>query len=233
MWELDSSYMFTADAGTNITSSSNITYASPNDSSAAPLLVYETARTMFNTEVLEKRFNMSWKFEVDPDFDYLIRLHFCELFYEKPNQRTFRIYINNRTAADSFDVFARAGGMNKAYHQDYFDTVSSKISTLWIQLGPDTAAGVSGTDALLNGLEIFKLSRNGNLAHVGRFGSSGSLGNQSSKNQILWVAIGGGDNSVSSSQILVTNEEREAQEEQEPAIFDEEPVLGLENEGRV
>ncbi|KAF3961006.1 hypothetical protein CMV_014330 [Castanea mollissima] len=194
-WELDSSYMITANAGSEISNSSNITYASMNDSSVAPLLVYETARIMSNTGVLEKRFNMSWKFEVDPDFDYLIRLHFCELVFNVPKQRIFRIYINNRTAADNFDVYERSGGMNKAYHQDYIDAVSSKTKTLWIQLGPETAAGAAGTDALLNGLEIFKLSQSGSLAYVEPYDSTGnSVGN--SKTKILWVGIGAGVTSV-------------------------------------
>ncbi|XVF23079.1 hypothetical protein REPUB_Repub13aG0007000 [Reevesia pubescens] len=202
-WDVDSGYMITANAGSEISNSSNITYASANDSSVAPLLVYETARSMSNTEVLEKRFNMSWRFEVDPDFDYLIRLHFCELVYDKPSQRIFRIYINNRTAANNYDLFVKAGGMNKAYHQDYFDAVSSKINILWIQLGPDTAAGASGTDALLNGLEIFKLSRNGNLAHVQRYDSTGSS-SHTSRSWVLWVGIGAGVATVSILAVAVT-----------------------------
>ncbi|KAJ6770820.1 hypothetical protein OIU79_021460 [Salix purpurea] len=194
-WEVDSSYMITADAGVGIRNTSNVTYASNNDSSVAPLLVYETARVMSNTEVLEKKFNMSWKFRVDPDFDYLIRLHFCELVYGRANQRIFRVYINNKTAADSFDVYVRAGGKNIAYHQDYFDTVFSNTNTLWIQLGPDTAAGASGTDALLNGLEIFKLSRSANLAYADRIDSAEKSGSHS-KSWILWVEIGAGVASV-------------------------------------
>ncbi|KAJ6293477.1 hypothetical protein OIU78_025452 [Salix suchowensis] len=190
-WEVDSSYMITADAGVGIRNTSNVTYASNNDSSVAPLLVYETARVMSNTEVLEKKFNMSWKFRVDPGFDYLIRLHFCELVYGRANQRIFRVYINNKTAADSFDVYVRAGGKNIAYHQDYFDTVFSNTNTLWIQLGPDTAAGASGTDALLNGLEIFKLSRSANLAYADRIDSAEKSGSHS-KSWILWVEIGAG-----------------------------------------
>lgn len=194
-WEEDSSYMITENAGSGIKNSSNITYASVNDTSVAPLLVYETARAMSNTEVLDKRFNMSWKFEVDPDFDYLVRLHFCELVYDKANERIFRIYINNRTAADNVDVFVRAGGMNKAYHQDYFDPVSPRIDTVWVQLGPDNAAGAAGTDALLNGLEVFKLSRNGNLAHVERYDLGGNSGSKS-KARAVWVGVGAGVASV-------------------------------------
>ncbi|KAK9936926.1 hypothetical protein M0R45_013746 [Rubus argutus] len=129
-WEVETSYMITANAGLELKNGSNITYSSVNNSSVAPLLVNESARTMSNPEVLEKRFNRSWKFEVDPDFEYLIRLHFCELAYDKANQRIFRVYIKNRTAAHNFNVFVRARGMNKAYHQDFFDVVSSKVRTL-------------------------------------------------------------------------------------------------------
>ncbi|KAL1205056.1 putative receptor-like protein kinase [Cardamine amara subsp. amara] len=186
-WETDSSYMVIENAGEEVKNSSNVTYALANDSPVAPLLVYETARTMSNTEVLEKRFNISWKFEVDPNFDYLVRLHFCELVVDKQNQRIFKIYINNKTAAGSFDIFAHAGGKNKGIYLDYFDPVSAKNNILWIQLGPDT----SGTDALLSGLEIFKLSKNGNLAHLIRFDSTGHSVDDS-KMRIIWISIGAG-----------------------------------------
>ncbi|CAH9071913.1 unnamed protein product [Cuscuta europaea] len=193
-WEEDSIFMINPDTGSEAKNRSNITYASPNDTSIAPLLVYETARTMTNTEVMEKRFNMSWKFEVDPDFEYLIRLHFCELAYDKPSQRIFKIYINNKTAADKVDVFTRAGGKNKAYHEDYFDMVPSKSNSLWVQLGPDTLEGSPDTDALLNGLEIFKLSHNDNLAHIENYGDLEAK--KHSKTTILWLAIGIGTVSI-------------------------------------
>ncbi|KAL0305416.1 UNVERIFIED_CONTAM: putative receptor-like protein kinase, partial [Sesamum radiatum] len=160
----------------------------PNNTAVAPLAVYETARTLTNTEVMEKRFNMSWKLVVDPDFDYLVRLHFCELVYDKPNQRIFRIFVDNKTAADNFDIYVRAGGMNKAYHEDYVDSISSRSNTIWIQLGPDTTTGSAGTDALLNGLEVFKLSRNGNLAYVETY--SNVKVKKTSRSLILWVSIG-------------------------------------------
>ncbi|XP_004486462.1 probable receptor-like protein kinase At1g30570 [Cicer arietinum] len=195
IWEMDSSYMITENAGSGMKNSSNITYASANDTSVAPLLVYETARAMSNTEVLDKRFNMSWKFEVDPDFDYVVRLHFCELMYDKSNERIFRIYINNRTAVDNLDVFVRAGGKNKAYHQDHYDSASSGMDTLWVQLGPETAAGAAGTDAILNGLEVFKLSRNGNLAHVERYDTDGNSGSKSNA-RVVWIGVGAGIASV-------------------------------------
>lgn len=193
-WEMDSGYMINADAGSEIRNTSNITYANPNDTAVAPLAVYETARTLTNAGVMEKRFNMSWKLEVHPDFEYLVRLHFCELSFDIPNQRVFRIFVDNKTAADNFDVFVRAGGMNKAYHEDYLDSIPSKSNTIWIQLGPDPTTGSAGTDALLNGLEVFKLSRDGNLAYVETY--SNVKESKSSKSLLLWVGIGAGVASI-------------------------------------
>ncbi|KAJ6894968.1 hypothetical protein NC652_028646 [Populus alba x Populus x berolinensis] len=92
-------------------------------------------------------------------------------------------------------LFADSGGKNRAYHQDYFDTVSSKTNTLWVQLGPDTAVGASGTDALLNGLEIFKLSRSANLAFADRIDSTEKSASHS-KSWTLWLGVGAGVASV-------------------------------------
>ncbi|XP_047308824.1 probable receptor-like protein kinase At1g30570 [Impatiens glandulifera] len=189
-WKVDTGYMLTSNAGFEIKNKSRVDYASDNNTIAAPLMVYETGRSTSNADVLEKRFNMSWKFVVDPGFDYLVRLHFCELEFDQPSQRSFRIYINNRTAADNFDILSHAGGKNRGYHQDYLDSVPAKIDTIWIQLGPDIALGSSESDALLNGLEIFKLSQNGNLAHIEDYGPLELK--KSSKNLILWVGAGSG-----------------------------------------
>ncbi|CAN6250181.1 unnamed protein product [Urochloa humidicola] len=191
-WYTDEAFMFSTNAAQTVSNASSIMYVSSNDSSIAPIDVYETARIMGNNMVVDKRFNVSWRFYVHPNFDYLVRLHFCELVYDKPSQRIFKIYINNKTAAENYDVYARAGGINKAYHEDFFDNLTQQADSLWLQLGPDSMTSASGTDALLNGLEIFKLSRNGNLAYVlGHI----DMGNQrhsskGGKRKELWEEVG-------------------------------------------
>ncbi|KAF9592603.1 hypothetical protein IFM89_016213 [Coptis chinensis] len=62
-------------------------------------------------------------------------------------------------------------------------------------LGPNRSAGASGTDALLNGLEIFKLGQRGDLSYPSK--PSGSGGNASGvKERALWVGIGSGITSI-------------------------------------
>nr|XP_010926938.1 probable receptor-like protein kinase At1g30570 [Elaeis guineensis] len=204
-WESDEKFVFSLNAAAAISNASNISYISSNDSLIAPLVVYETARMMTNNEVVEKRFNVSWRFDVDPNFDYLVRLHFCELLYDRANERVFRIYINNKTAAENYDVFLKAGGMNKAYHEDYADLVPQQVDTLWLQLGPDLSTTASGVDALLNGVEIFKLSRNGNLAHASeRITGEEDLADKKPERKGLWEAIGVSGVSVVTISIVST-----------------------------
>jgi hypothetical protein len=189
-WDSDEHFIFSLNAAHPIFNSSNISYVSADDSTLAPLRLYETARVTTESSVMEKKFNVSWSFNIDPGFDYLVRLHFCELEYDKAEQRKFKIYINNKTAAESYDVFARAGGKNKAFHEDFLDVGSPQMETLWVQLGSEASAGSAATDALLNGMEIFKVSRDGNLAHptVRIGGISGGV--RKPKRSPKWVLIG-------------------------------------------
>ncbi|XP_066396714.1 probable receptor-like protein kinase At1g30570 [Miscanthus floridulus] len=190
-WDSDEHYIFTMNAARSIKNTSNISYVSSDDSVSAPLRLYETARVTEETQVVNKKFNVSWRFSIDPGFDYLVRLHFCELEYEKAEERKFKIYINSKTAAENYDVFAKAGGKNKAFHEDFIDATSSETDTLWVQLGSESSATSSAaTDALLNGMEIFKVSRNGNLGHptIRIGGMSGRL--DKPKRSPKWVLIG-------------------------------------------
>ena len=75
----------------------------------APDAVYLTARVMgpYN-ETIKMSNNLTWGISVDPGFDYLVRLHFCEIDpnITGDNQRVFNIYINNQTAQRQADVMA-------------------------------------------------------------------------------------------------------------------------------
>ncbi|KAL6880235.1 hypothetical protein ACP4OV_011800 [Aristida adscensionis] len=190
-WDSDENFIFSLNTARAITNTSNISYVSSDDAVSAPLRLYETARVTEESFVMDKKFNASWRFNIDPGFAYLVRLHFCELEYDKAEQRKFKIYINSKIAADNYDVFARAGGKNKAFHEDFLDAASSEMDTLWVQLGSESSSsGSAASDALLNGMEIFKVSREGNLGHptVRIGGISG--GTAKPKRSPKWVLIG-------------------------------------------
>ncbi|XP_057522109.1 probable receptor-like protein kinase At5g39030 isoform X1 [Amaranthus tricolor] len=152
----------------------NYTVATP--SYMAPKLVYLTMREMGPyVGKLKKNTYLTWLFEVDVGFNYLVRLHFCELDSTINNigQRVFDVSINNQMGAHDIDVFALTGGIFTPMYRDFVTlfegsgTNKASVETrglLSVTLTPDPTATYD--NVMLNGLEIFKLSSsNGSLAN--------------------------------------------------------------------
>ncbi|KAI3473050.1 hypothetical protein Pfo_030019 [Paulownia fortunei] len=144
-WRDDSNYIFSAANGVTEVPDPNVTVGFPSGSPSyvAPLDVYSTLRSMGPNASVNQNFNLTWVFNIDSGFSYLVRLHFCEItdVIYKPNQRVFSIFLNNQTAEQEADVIAWAGSNGIPVHRDYF------------------------YDAILNGVEIFKINdTTGNLA---------------------------------------------------------------------
>ncbi|KAI3927420.1 hypothetical protein MKW92_044410 [Papaver armeniacum] len=114
-----------------------------------------------------KNYNLTWVFSIDPGFWYLVRLHLCEIEsaitkVKLVNQRVFQIFLNNQTAQDGADIVIWTGdtGNGIALYRDYAVHVPNEGERqhLWVALHPDIASKPQYYDAILNGLEIFKLN---------------------------------------------------------------------------
>ncbi|MQM02885.1 hypothetical protein Taro_035653 [Colocasia esculenta] len=169
-WIDDSFYIFSAATGVTYAQDTNVTirytkvpqYAAPNN-------VYGTARSMGPNPNINLAYNLTWLFSVDPGFLYLVRMHFCEIQYPftDMNQRVFSIYLNNQTAQQDVDVISSSGGIGIPVYKDYIVIVTGGTDQqdFWVALHPYQATKPMYYDAILNGLEIFKLSSTGgNLA---------------------------------------------------------------------
>ncbi|XP_028778175.1 receptor-like protein kinase FERONIA [Neltuma alba] len=129
---------------------------------AAPIELYWTARTM-GISGDNTRYNLTWSFPVDSGFKYLIRLHFCEISMEitQVNQRVFKVYINNQVAEESMDLVALTGAPLVTLYRDYVVMVpmeNGKKQNMSIALHPNMKSKPKYADAILNGIEILKLS---------------------------------------------------------------------------
>ncbi|GAA0151192.1 hypothetical protein LIER_09967 [Lithospermum erythrorhizon] len=210
-WADDSSYLFGAGAGVTMIADAdvNIAFQNGTPSYVAPLDVYRTYRAMGPTNALNLESNLTWLFTVDSGFNYLVRLHFCEMIdnITKINQRVFDIYMNNKTAFGGADVIAWGGGKNGIpVYKDFIVPApkGSPQQDLWLALHPNVTTKPNYYDAILNGVEIFKISdTTSNLAGPNPIpapkppidlSTGGLSGSDKSKNHTaaIWGGVGGG-----------------------------------------
>ncbi|KAL3568098.1 hypothetical protein D5086_030749 [Populus alba] len=135
---------------------------------AAPDVLYRTARTMGPNSTVNKEYNMTWEFPVHSTFTYLVRLHFCQFIpiILQKGDLVFKIYIANQTAERYADIISWADGYGVPIYKDYVVMMDAGgnegIQNLSIALHP--IQSTNAFDAMLNGAEIFKLSKSDNLA---------------------------------------------------------------------
>src|SRR5262249_20313546 len=81
---------------------------------------------------------------------YTVRLHFAELTWTAAGQRKFNVALNGTNVLTAFDVFAAAGGTNKAITQQFTATAnaSGQVTIAFTQGGAD--------NPMVSGIEILK-----------------------------------------------------------------------------
>ncbi|XP_022735719.1 receptor-like protein kinase FERONIA [Durio zibethinus] len=159
-WYDDQPYLFGAAFGVPGAADPNVTI---DPTYIAPKNVYTTARSMGPNAQINDNFNLTWMFGIDSGFSYLVRLHFCEFTdnITKINQRVFNVFLNNQTAEHGVDLIALAKEqVDVPVYRDYIIIVPEGNSQqyLWLALHPDTSDKPQYYDAILNGVEIFKIS---------------------------------------------------------------------------
>ncbi|XP_061365892.1 receptor-like protein kinase FERONIA [Gastrolobium bilobum] len=137
----------------------------------APSEVYLTARSYGKGAT--ENYNVTWNFEVDSEFTYMVRLHFCEFdkLIQSYGDRTFQIFIDDTLAEEKADVIGWSGGYLVPVRKDYAVLMSKHGSTEKVNLSiklqrlPEGEGNTKYVDVILNGIEVFKISdENNNLA---------------------------------------------------------------------
>lgn len=138
----------------------------PDDKTNTPLIapanIYSTAQQMASTNTSDARFNITWEMVTEPGFSYFVRLHFCDIVSKALNSLYFNVYINGMMGVLNLDLSSLTVGLAVPYYRDFIIDSSSIInSTLIVQIGPGTT-DTSNPNAILNGLEIMKISNQEN-----------------------------------------------------------------------
>ncbi|KAL9315190.1 hypothetical protein ACSQ67_016191 [Phaseolus vulgaris] len=149
-WSDDVPFLFGAAFGVTEPADPDVKFEYPpgTPSYIAPLDVYTTARSMGPNPKINTNYNLSWIFNIDSGFSYLVRLHFAEVSSNitKNNQRVFDIFLNNQTATQEADVIAWAKEFGLSHsngvpvHKDYVVFIPEDVEPrqdLWLALHPD------------------------------------------------------------------------------------------------
>ncbi|CAL5377133.1 unnamed protein product [Camellia sinensis] len=175
-WTSDGQYLQPKVSGNNVSvAPSVIKYPEGGSPLIAPQSVYASAVEMATANVADPNFNVTWNLEIDLSYQYLIRLHFCDIISKTLDDLYFNVYINGKMAISGLDLSTLTGGLATAYYKD-FVVNSTMISTpLSIQIGPMNQ-GTGAKNAIINGLEVLKMNNSvGSLD--GEYGVDGrSLG---------------------------------------------------------
>ncbi|ESR43714.1 hypothetical protein CICLE_v10011056mg [Citrus x clementina] len=137
---------------------------------SAPAVVYKSGRSMGNDRIKNEEYSLTWEFQVDSRFTYFLRLHFCEFQQEvtKPGDRVFQIYVANLTAEAEADIINWGGANGVPIYRDYAVIIGAKGNekkqNLSVALHPAPRRRTKYSDSILNGIEIFKVGNNRNLA---------------------------------------------------------------------
>ncbi|XP_059624215.1 receptor-like protein kinase FERONIA [Cornus florida] len=170
MWFDDKNYLLQSSllrvSTRNMITYTNIpTYAAPNK-------VYQTTWSIISNQPTNQVYNLSWKLPIDLGFRYLVRLHFCEL---EPmitsSEKQFDLMINNKIVETDANVIKWSGGNGVAVYKDYVATMEGDRMEgrrdLIIALLLKYESNTRNIDAILKGVEVFKLSNlDNNLAGV-------------------------------------------------------------------
>lgn len=166
-WIPDGSFLKTAAVAQNVSISGKAVKYPKRSSSLTPLVappaVYASAVEMADSKVAEPNFNITWLFKVDPAFSYLIRLHFCDIVSKALNDLYFNVYISQLMGIASLDLSTRTAALATAYYEDFVVNATAVINgTIFVQIGPASVDNDGTPNAILNGVEVMKMSNSAN-----------------------------------------------------------------------
>jgi hypothetical protein len=114
---------------------------------AAPLAVYQCER--YGRD-------FTHCIPVPPGQRYLVRLHFAEIFDERAGKRVENIEINGQPVLKGFDIFAVAGGKDKAVVKEFRHIAPDPKGNIDVRVM--SAPGSPDQNAKINGIEILEES---------------------------------------------------------------------------
>ncbi|XWS75060.1 hypothetical protein CRYUN_Cryun01aG0053200 [Craigia yunnanensis] len=156
LWVSDDAYLIDKNLGSFVSNVTAVNFTGELvTEDIAPASVYGTA-TRLNLDDPNLNANLTWSFDVNPGFDYLVRLHFCDIVSNSTPQGIFvKIFINTHLAA-YLDLGSQTSNVLGAPYFMDVCTRASASAELNVSVGPFNL--LYYPNVILNGLEIMKIN---------------------------------------------------------------------------
>jgi len=190
-WIPDQSFLLDPNLATYFSNIDAVKYepGGSTTENTAPATVYGTLAQMNSTFDPRSNFNVTWKFDVSPGFQYLVRFHFCDVVSKGLNELYFNVYVDSKIAAADLDLSLKGNNaLGVPYHISLVTPVAVN-NTLRVSIGPSVSSKDT-PNAILNGLEIMKMnnSKGSFITGAGPVASPGS--SSKSIGMIVGVVVG-------------------------------------------
>jgi len=160
---------FVADSGFSggNASSTTSTIDTSGLTNPAPQAVYQANRYGNSTCTISS---------LTPNATYWVRLHFAESYWPAAGKRVFNVSINGANRLSNFDIFAAAGGQNRAVIREFY-AAANGIGQMVLQFATVT------DNAQINGIEVLSPKP---LVPVGLWAAAGN-----GQVTLMWPACAG------------------------------------------
>lgn len=191
----DQKFLLTSNLANDVSNILGVKYADggATQNTALPS-VYGTAvemntNTSTSTGDTNLNFNVTWRFDVEPGFQYLVRAHFCDIVSKALNLLYFNVYIDSMAAAEDLDLSSK--GNNVLGVPLSMDLIAPLADSNKLNVSIDSSTlNKDNPNAILNGMEIMKMNISiGCLSANAASGAGGDTSGSSSSHVGLIVGV--------------------------------------------
>ncbi|KAH1156361.1 hypothetical protein GLYMA_18G270900v4 [Glycine max] len=169
-WDVDSKYVTTQSVlSLDIATGIKLRFTKKTPNYTAPDTVYRSVRNMGSNGTFNMGFNLTWQLPIDSGFNYLLRLHFCQLDpnISRPGDQSFFIYVQDQLVEDWADIIGWSDKQKgvPVVKQYVVLIPGNEQETLNLSLKMHPNPHSLAKDAQINAIELFKINDpTGNLA---------------------------------------------------------------------
>ncbi|KAG4937508.1 hypothetical protein JHK85_052427 [Glycine max] len=169
-WDVDNKYVTTQSVlSLDIATGIKLRFTKKTPNYTAPDTVYRSVRNMGSNGTFNMGFNLTWQLPIDSGFNYLLRLHFCQLDpnISRPGDQSFFIYVQDQLVEDWADIIGWSDKQKgvPVVKQYVVFIPGNQQETLNLSLKMHPNPQSLAKDAQINAIELFKINDpTGNLA---------------------------------------------------------------------